>query len=235
MDPKTLKTSWKQRLFIGIIAVVLLVSSISIYVAIILSDNNSTVTAATDNPELTNIMNEYYAKYAEIQTASTGLSSQYFDEFVTYKGNVKAFNAATANAGGLSTSDLKVGTGDTLDENSRDYLAYYIGYCADESIFDSSFNDTDNPTSLAAPLDVSSLNLIEGWYQGVVGMKLGGVREVTIPSELAYGDSQEICGGTGSPLRFIIMPIARTEELAKLFSELAEIEERYVTAYYEAQ
>ena len=58
----------------------------------------------------------------------------------------------------------------------------------------------------------------------------GGVRELTIPSELAYGSTQEICGGTNSPLKFVIKAIEPTEPLATLMNELALAQNRYI--YY---
>ena len=234
MQQDALKTSVKQRILVGIIAVILLISTISIYIAVILSGGTTSSSATSSSSDLDTILNEYYAKYSEIQTASTELSDKYFAEFATYKSQVHSYNATTANENGVVTSDLKVGDGKTLEEGDNDYFAYYIGYCPNETVFDSSFDDYDASSSLAAPLDVSSQTLITGWYTGVIGMRLGGIREVTIPSDLAYGDEQEICDTTGSPLRFIIMAVERTDELAELFSELSEIQARYEAAYYEA-
>ena len=65
-----------------------------------------------------------------------------------------------------------------------------------------------------------SQGLIEGWNNGVVGMRINGVREITIPGELAYGDSTEICGGYNKPLKFIVMTKANEGELKTLAEEL---------------
>ena len=54
-------------------------------------------------------------------------------------------------------------------------------------------------------------------------MKIGGVREITIPGSLAYGDSTEICGGTNSPLKFIVMAIEKSQALAELETKLNQI------------
>ena len=67
---------------------------------------------------------------------------------------------------------------------------------------------------------------------GMAGARLGGVREITIPGELAYGESREICGGKNKPLKFIVMPIERTEPLATLSDELNDITMRLQYAYY---
>ena len=56
---------------------------------------------------------------------------------------------------------------------------------------------------------------------GVVGMKLGGIREITIPGELAYKDATEICGGTYKPLKFVVMAVANEDPLKTLNTELA--------------
>ena len=73
--------------------------------------------------------------------------------------------------------------------------------------------------------------MIEGWNDGVVGMKIGGIREITIPGELAYGDSREICGATNSPLKFIILPVT-DEKLTQLEAELEDIYAQLINAYY---
>ncbi|MBR3233292.1 FKBP-type peptidyl-prolyl cis-trans isomerase [Candidatus Saccharibacteria bacterium] len=144
---------------------------------------------------------------------------------------VKAYNAEAANSVGVQKTDLKEGTGRELTTGDLDYYAYYIGWCADETVFDSSFNDFDNPTSLKAPL-YAGQGLIEGWNEGVVGMKLGGVREITMPGELAYGESREICGGTNSPLKFIVLPLLEDDKLATLNGELQEIYMQIMSKYY---
>ena len=96
-------------------------------------------------------------------------------------------------------------------------------------MFDSSFDSFENPTTLKSPIS-GNKSLIAGWSQGVLGMKVGGVRQITIPGELAYGETREICGGTNKPLRFIIMAIEPGEDYRKLNSELEEIIAEYSAA-----
>ncbi len=227
MEEKTLKTSWKQRIIILVIAVLLLGSVVLTYMLVVLNGSSSSSDTNSD-AEIAELTEEYQKKSEELEAASKPLSDKYFDEFSKYKSEVKAYNSANANAAGLETKDLKVGTGKTLEEGNMDYSAYYIGWCADGSIFDSSFNDNENPTSLKTPLD-ASVGLIEGWNQGVVGMKLGGVRQLTISGALAYGDTQEICGGTNSPLKFIIYAFETDPKLKALNDELDDI---YMRLYY---
>ena len=78
---------------------------------------------------------------------------------------VKAYNEKTANESGVQTRDLVKGSGRTIGEKDGDYLAYYVGWCADESIFDSSLDNNKSPASFAKALDVS-IGMIEGWYRG---------------------------------------------------------------------
>ena len=222
MDEQLLKTSAKQRIVIILIAVLLLGSTIAAYVAIVVSSG-----AKTDTSKLEE---EYTAKQTEINEYATTLSSTYFKDFSGYKSRIKAYNAEKANSVGVQKTDLKEGTGRELASGDTAYFAYYIGFCPDESIFDSSFDNNDNPTALKAPL-YAGQGLIEGWNEGVIGMKLGGVREIQIPGELAYGESQEICGMTNSPLKFIVMPIT-DEKLMSYEAELEEIYSKLLNAYY---
>lgn len=229
------KTTVKMRIVIALVALFTLGSTFALYAGIVLNYSNGSATSA-ERSEKEKRFNELYQEYlAQADAQADELSNKYFDSFVKYKSNVKAFNASDAQAG-LEKKDLVKGSGEKItyktDENGNitglntEYSAYYIGWLPDETIFDSSFNDPKNPSSLAAPLS-GSLGLIQGWIEGIEGMRIGGVREITIPSALGYGAE-----GSGSaipadtPLKFIVMvidpveEIEPSEELNQLINEL---------------
>lgn len=236
MNEKSLKTSWKQRVIILTTAILLLGSTIFAYVFIVLNGSSSGQSSSEQEQRIAELTEEYDAKGDEIEAAAAPLSEKYFSGFKGYLSEAKAYNSATANAAGLDIKDLKAGTGKQLAENDLDYLAYYIGWCADGSIFDSSFNFKDEdtktePTSLKAPIN-PGVGLIEGWNQGIIGMKIGGVRQITMSGDLAYGDNNKVCGGQpDTPLKFIVMPI-EDENLTKLNKELDDIFLQLYYAYY---
>lgn len=230
MDQKTLKTSLSQRIVIIVIAVLLLGSTIFAYMFIVLNSGSSSSEQNSDQI-IADLTEKYDAKQAEIDIASEPLSDKYFDTFKNYLKDAKAYNEANANSGGLLSEDLKVGTGKTLTEGDTNYLAYYIGWCADGEVFQTSFDSDDEPTKLKAPID-ASMGLIEGWNQGVIGMKTGGVRLLTIPSELAYGDDESAVCGANAPLKFIIMAV-EDKTVQKLSSELNDIYYDLLGAYYD--
>lgn len=240
MNEKSLKTSWWQRIIILIIAILLLGSTIFAYMFIVMSGNNSTTSNTNQEKLIAELTESYDAKRAELEEAAKPLSDKYFADFSKYNSEIKSYNSAAANAAGLETVDLKVGTGKTLAEGDTDYLAYYIGWCPDGSVFDSSFNyanetEKTDPTSLTIPLDPSG-GLIEGWNQGVIGMKLGGVRQLTISKDLAYAGSTDMqnppCGSTDTPLKFVVFAFESDETLSRLNRELNEIFNELIYAYY---
>ena len=230
MDEKELKTSPKQRFFITLIAVIMLGSIIASYAAIVLNGGKTTTTSATSSEIDEAKLAEYESAYSAKQTEFSEATKSDFDKFIKYKTEIKAYNETAANDNGVQTRDLEVGKGAEINDDTE-YLAYYVGWCADETIFDSSFDNNDNPTAFSRILD-ASLGMIEGWKIGVEGMKLGGIREITIASELAYGDSMEICGGTNKPLKFIVMTKAKEGQLATLAEDLDEAYMRLQYAYY---
>ena len=213
MDEKELKTSTKQRVIIAIIAVLMLGSIIAGYAAIIMNGGKSSSTSDESKVDEAKIA-EYQEAYNNVLAEFSETTKEDYDQFIAHKSEIKAYNETSANENGLQTRDLEKGSGDKIDENSN-YLAYYVGWCADETIFDSSFDDNENPTAFSKILD-ASLGMIEGWNEGVKGMRLGGIREITIPGELAYGESMEICGGTNKPLKFIVMAKAKEDPLKSL-------------------
>ncbi len=222
MEEKELRTSTKTRIFIIAIAVIMVGSIIASYAAIVASGSKSTGSGEVDEEKVA----EYKEAFEETQEEFTNETYGDFEDFIEYKSEIAAYNESKANEGGVQTKDLKLGTGKKLTKDDTDYLAYYVGWCADESIFDSSFDNNDDPDGFKSILD-PSVGLIEGWSLGVEGMKVGGIREVTIPGDLAYGDSMEICGGKNKPIKFMIMTKENSGELADLYKELQEANLRY--------
>jgi FKBP-type peptidyl-prolyl cis-trans isomerase FkpA len=94
--------------------------------------------------------------------------------------------AATPQPGATVTDmkieDTKVGTGDPA-VTGKSVTVHYTGWLTDGTKFDSS-KDHGQPFTF----QLGAGQVIKGWDQGVVGMKVGGVRKLTIPSSLAYGD-----------------------------------------------
>ena len=230
MNEKELKTSPKQRFFIILIAIFMVGSIVASYAAIVISGSQGS--SATDTGEVDQAkIEEYTEAYNQVQAEFSKATKGDFDKFIKYKSEVTAYNETSANESGVQTKDLVKGSGKEITEGDSDYLAYYVGWCADETIFDSSYDDNSNPTAFAKILD-ASLGMIEGWNIGVKGMKMDGIREITVPGELAYGDQMEICGGKNKPLKFMIMAKEKTEDLDKLSQKLDDAYMRLQYAQY---
>ncbi len=80
----------------------------------------------------------------------------------------------------LVIKDLKEGTGATVAATDSVTVNYIGVACSTGKIFDSSWSRGQTATF---GLD----QVIKGWTQGLTGMKVGGVRLLGIPSDLAYG------------------------------------------------
>ena len=81
----------------------------------------------------------------------------------------------------LQIEDLVVGTG-TEATAGQNVSVHYTGWLTDGTKFDSS---VDRGRPFQFPLGGG--RVIQGWDQGVAGMKVGGKRKLTIPPELGYG------------------------------------------------
>ncbi|NLJ51894.1 MAG: FKBP-type peptidyl-prolyl cis-trans isomerase [Alcaligenaceae bacterium] len=82
----------------------------------------------------------------------------------------------------LIIEDITVGSGDEA-KAGQEVTVHYTGWLLDGGQkFDSS-KDRNQPFSF--PLGAG--HVIKGWDQGVQGMKVGGVRKLTIPASLGYG------------------------------------------------
>jgi FKBP-type peptidyl-prolyl cis-trans isomerase FkpA len=85
-------------------------------------------------------------------------------------------------ADALQVEDLKVGTGAEA-KSGQSVSVHYVGTLTDGKKFDSS-RDRGEPFSFR----LGAGQVIKGWDQGVAGMKIGGLRKLTIPPQLAYGE-----------------------------------------------
>lgn len=202
-------TKKAQRIGIWIIAIVLTVGTLAGFVAIVLQPKNE----ANDQAKLTALSAEYQANQDAYQKKVTAqaaeLSTMYFSQLSQYSSRVKSFDKASVTE--LKSEDLKVGDGAEITAETT-FTAYYIGWNPDGVIFDQSIDGT----SLKAPFSVSPGSVIKGWSEGTLGMKIGGIRELTIPSDKAYGEAgggEKIPANT--PLKFVIMVIPTPETIAQ--------------------
>lgn len=84
---------------------------------------------------------------------------------------------------GLKYEDVVVGTGAEAQKGKR-VSVHYTGRLQDGTKFDSSL-DRGEPYTFV----LGSGSVIQGWDEGLVGMKVGGKRKLTIPPSMGYGPS----------------------------------------------
>ena len=108
------------------------------------------------------------------------------DSAITDKGNPDQFTegadvAGTTLAGGLKVADLQQGTGTTVVAGQC-LSVQYTGWLDNGTMFDSSRKGVGG-----FKFQIGAGNVIPGWDQGLIGMKTGGRRRLTIPPALGYG------------------------------------------------
>lgn len=132
----------------------------------------------------------------QVQGDSTTLQDQqplFTEEQLT---NLKDMNDKVTE---LKIEDTTVGDG--AEVKSGDTVSvHYTGTLLDGTKFDSS-KDRGQPFEFK----VGEGLVIKGWDEGLVGMKVGGTRVLTIPADMAYGDnSPSPLIPAGSALKFEI-------------------------------
>ena len=85
--------------------------------------------------------------------------------------------------GELTIEDIIVGEGTEAVKHSI-VTVNYTGWLEDGSKFDSSLNPGREPLRFT----VGAGQVIQGWDQGIPGMKIGGKRKLTIPPSMGYGN-----------------------------------------------
>jgi len=93
----------------------------------------------------------------------------------------KVTGEATKLPDGLEYWDIKVGTG-KVAEKGKTAVVNYTGWLTDGKKFDSSVGKEPFPVE-----NLGNAPVIKGLNEGLVGMKVGGKRQLRIPGDLAYG------------------------------------------------
>ncbi len=109
-------------------------------------------------------------------------------------------------APGLSSRTLLQGDGPVV-ENGHTAVVHYTGWLYDENAENFRGGKFDSSVDRGAPFPfpVGAARVISGWDQGVAGMRIGEVRELTIAPEMGYGDRG--AGGVippGATLIFVV-------------------------------
>lgn len=220
-------TTTGQRVAIWIIAIALTAGTIGGFLAMMAAPANE----AREKAQLDEAMALYQSREVErnkkVEAQANALSEKYYADFSEYTSKVEKFDKADVKE--LKKEDLKVGDGAEIDGNTK-FAAYYVGWNPAGKVFDQSIKDgkLGPPITIADGLDKASL--IEGWKEGMKGMKIGGVRMLSIPSDKAYGaqgQGEDI--PANSPLKFIVMAIPEPEQIPP--SEVPELVKKEYLKY----
>lgn len=128
--------------------------------------------SSSSNTELGPVTNE------EVSNQIPGLTEQPKEEPI-----VETEISPNYENQGMKIETLKEGTG-TIAKNGDKVSVHYTGTLENGTKFDSSL---DRGQAFEFTLGIGQV--IKGWDLGVVGMKIGEKRKLTIPSDLGYGSS----------------------------------------------
>lgn len=85
----------------------------------------------------------------------------------------------------VTSEDIVIGTGEEVKAGDT-LKVHYVGTLTDGTKFDSS-RDRGEPFEFTLGVG----DVIAGWDQGLLGMKIGGIRKLTIPASLGYGEVEK--------------------------------------------
>ncbi len=91
-----------------------------------------------------------------------------------------SLNTKTMN--GMTITTTKEGTGEAIS-NGKVAVMQYTGKLTDGTVFDATSKRGGEPFRFT----LGAGQVIKGWDQGILGMKVGESRTLTIPPELGYG------------------------------------------------
>ena len=198
-------TPKSQRIGIWIIAIVLTVGTLGSFLVMGLSVGNQKIDAVQQQKKMDELQKLQIDYQSKVDAQTKELSDKYYSKFSQYSSLPAVFDTSLITS--VAKKDLLVGDGEEINDQT-DFNVYYIGWNPSGVVFDKSIENG----ALKASLSINTL--IPGFKEGIVGMKMGGVREIAIPSDKAYGET-----GAGenippnTPIKFIVMAISKPESL----------------------
>ncbi|MEO6729488.1 MAG: FKBP-type peptidyl-prolyl cis-trans isomerase [Candidatus Dojkabacteria bacterium] len=122
----------------------------------------------------TTVVNQRFIDNSAFQSQLKGQSTDNLEKLTTKLEKVESIT----NTQPTDSNSAAVKTGDNITVN-------YKGWLAETGVvFDQSFNSSNSGFTFTVGSGV-----IEGWSEGVVGMKVGEIRRLKIPSSLGYGEA----------------------------------------------
>ena len=178
-------TRVRDRIFAGFGAVLFLLSAsvITVFAVMQGGGDNSTASDSTNTAQ--------DANQDSTQACADNQAEQVLDVPEVYKSD----GAVTE----LQKTDLAEGSGPDAKSGDCLVVKYYGTLATSGTKFDEDFTDT---TAFAFRLGQGQV--IEGWDQGVVGMKAGGMRRLVIPAAQAYGANAQGSIPANSDLVFVV-------------------------------
>lgn len=166
------------------------------------SAGSSTGTTTTVSSAVSSAESAAHGAQASSQAAAAATGTATFPA-VSGAGDLK--KEPTISAGSqpppttLQTRDLVVGTGATATATSTVTIHYVGADYTDGKDFDASWTDPGGPTAT-----FSLTNTVQGFAQGIAGMKVGGRREIVIPPALGYGANAQGPISANETLVFVV-------------------------------
>lgn len=157
----------RDRIFAGTVVILFVVTSLGLSLLVIWQDAHNNASSNTSNT-----------------SGSTNSKSS------TVVGTKLSGFTPVSSVNALQIKDLKVGTGPAV-KSTDTVTVYYTGAVAATGTIFQSTSTNGQPATFA-------LNqVIAGWQQGMLGMKVGGIRQLIIPAMEAYGANPP--SGSGIP------------------------------------
>ena len=147
---------------------------VALAVSDVMSGQPSRLTDAEKQSAVEQVQKESQAKQVAAQAKNKAAGVAYLAENAKKEG-------VTTTESGLQYKSLVAGSGAKPTTNDR-VKVHYKGTLIDGTVFDSSYDRGE-------PIVFPVTGVISGWVEGLQLMQVGSKFELTIPSELAYGDS----------------------------------------------
>lgn len=176
-----------QRVTSFLLALFLLGTSIGAVLLVIKQSN--------DEAELSNSLANSTINNEQSLEETCAVSDEFKSQQSTAPTDIPKVDTAVTE---LQTTELREGTGDTVQLNDCITVNYRL-FLSDGTPV--AGNDTFTSGSPIA-FELVQEGLIDGWIQGIPGMKVGGMRRLVVPASLGYGDQERSGIPAGSTLIF---------------------------------